>query len=87
MIRRILTLLLICILLAGLLPLKVSATQEKAGIVTTAGGNLNVRSGPSSGSAVLARLANGSPVTLVSRSGAWWQVTYDRGKYGYRYRP
>ena len=66
-------------------PLPVSAADlnSKAGLVTTSGGRLNVRSSPSSGGSVLTSLPNGSYVTLISKSGSWWKVEYAAGKYGY----
>lgn len=57
--------------------------EIKAGLVTTGGGRLNVRSAPSTSSGVVAALQSGSYVTLVSKSGSWWKVEYQRGKYGY----
>lgn len=57
--------------------------DSKAGAVTTASGSLNVRSKPSSGGAKVATLKKGSYITLISRSGSWWYVEYDKNKYGY----
>lgn len=57
--------------------------NSKAGIVSTTTGNLNVRSGASTGSDILASLPGGSYVTLISKSGSWWKVEYGSGKYGY----
>lgn len=54
-----------------------------AGAVTTSGGNLNVRSQPKSGSAVVASLKKGSYITLIEKSGSWWRVEYGKGQYGY----
>ena len=74
---------LLIVLLLGLLPVKVQAAGRKAGIVATVGSNLNVRSSPSASSAPLTKLSKGSFVTLVSKSGVWWQVEYAKGRYGY----
>ena len=57
--------------------------SSQAGVVSTSGSRLNVRSGASTGSGVVATLGNGSYVTLLSKSGSWWQVEYGRGQYGY----
>lgn len=57
--------------------------DSKAGVVVTSGGRLNIRSGASTGSSAVASLAKGSFVTLMSKSGSWWQVEYAKGKYGY----
>ncbi|MBQ7802121.1 MAG: SH3 domain-containing protein [Oscillospiraceae bacterium] len=57
--------------------------DSKAGIVATANGRLNVRSGPSTGAAAVTALNKGSYVTLISKSGSWWQVEYAKGKFGY----
>ena len=83
MTKRLISTILMVFILASILPLTVQATDLSAGIVTTNGGNLNVRSAASSGSSVLAKMPNGSYLTLVSRSGAWWRVEYASGRYGY----
>ena len=83
MLRKRISLFLLIALLIGLLPVKVQASGRKAGIVITAGSNLNVRFSPTAGSTVLAKLSKGSYVTLVSKAGAWWQVEYAKGRYGY----
>ena len=54
-----------------------------AGTVTTASGALNVRSSASTSGKIVASLPRGSNVTLLSKSGSWWQVEYADGKYGY----
>lgn len=67
------------------MPVKANAAtlDSSAGIVATSSGRLNVRSGASSESAVVASLAKGSYVTLISKSGSWWYVEYASGKFGY----
>ena len=88
-IQKITTILLTAILLltALITPLKANAATESShvGAVTTGGGNLYVRSSPSTGSTVLASLKKGSYVTLMARSGDWWRVEYADGKFGYCY--
>lgn len=54
-----------------------------AGAVTTSGASLNVRSGASTGASVVTTLKKGSYITLVSKSGSWWQVEYGNRRYGY----
>ena len=83
MTKRLISTILMAFILASILPLTVQATDLSAGIVTTNGGNLNVRSAASSGSSVVAKMPNGSYLTLVSRSGTWWRVEYASGRYGY----
>lgn len=83
MTKRLISTILMAFILASILPLTVQATDLSAGIATTNGGNLNVRSAASSGSSVLAKMPNGSYLTLLSRSGAWWRVEYASGRYGY----
>lgn len=86
MTKRIFSILLSIIIALGILffPIRANAAaSSKAGIVSTAGGSLNVRSGASTGSSIVTRLANGSYVTLISKSGSWWQVEYGKGQYGY----
>lgn len=60
-----------------------AGNSDMAGQVVTSSGRLNVRSGGSSGAAVVSSLGKGSYVTLVSKSGVWWRVEYARGKFGY----
>lgn len=87
MTKRILFLLLSIFIILGiiLMPLEAqaAAAASRAGTVVTAGSSLNVRSGPSTGSSVVTKLPNGSFVSLLSRSGSWWQVEYARNRYGY----
>lgn len=67
------------------IPVKAAAadTNSKAGAVTTASGTLNVRTAPSSGAGKAAVLKKGSYITLLSRTGDWWHVEYEKGKTGY----
>lgn len=64
-------------------PAQAATLSSQAGKVVTASGRLNVRSGESTASSVIASLSKGSHVTLISKSGSWWRVEYDKGKYGY----
>lgn len=86
-IRKILSLVLSALILAGalVLPARVNAAtmDSKAGVVATTGGRLNVRSAASTGSSVVTSLGKGSYVTLISRSGSWWKVEYAKDRYGY----
>lgn len=87
MTRKIVSLTLCMLLLLGMLfmPNRAYATtlRSRAGAVTTSGGNLNVRSNASTVSAVVASLKKGSYITLIAKSGNWWKVEYENGKYGY----
>ena len=87
MTRRIVSFTLCMLLLLGMLfmPNRAYATtlRSRAGAVTTSGGNLNVRSNASTVSAVVASLKKGSYITLTAKSGNWWKVEYENGKYGY----
>lgn len=87
MTRKIASLTLCMLLLLGMLfmPNRAYATtlRSRAGAVTTSGGNLNVRSNASTVSAVVASLKKGSYITLIAKSGNWWKVEYENGKYGY----
>ena len=71
------------ILAFGATDARAADLQSTAGIVATSSGRLNVRSGKSTGSSIVSALQKGSYVTLLSRSGDWWQVEYDDGRYGY----
>ena len=86
-IRRFSILIFALLLFGGLImaPVEASAAtlSSNAGAVTTSSGKLNVRSQPSSGSAVVAQVKKGSYITLISKSGDWWKVEYAKGKQGY----
>lgn len=60
-----------------------NVTPSFAGVVATAGGNLNVRASASSGSSVLTTLKNGSYVSVIEESGSYYKVLYANGKAGY----
>lgn len=85
--KRTLTFILSTILLLGVLVLpvqtKAATLTSKAGAVTTKAGALNVRATASTSAPVVFSLRKGSYITLMSRSGAWWQVEYGNGQYGY----
>jgi len=85
-IRRIKAFIIALIIISGIVspPVKVSASALPAGgIVSVSSGRLNVRSSPTSSSAVAAKLQNGSYVTLLSSSGSWYYVEYGKNQYGY----
>ena len=71
------------VLLIVLSPRAEAAAKIKAGAVTTAVGSLNVRAQPTSAAPAVTSLKKGSYVTLHSRSGDWWQVEYEKGRFGY----
>jgi len=56
---------------------------SSAGRINVSSNYLNVRSGPSTNNTVIATLAKGSYVTLISKTGAWWYVEYAGNKFGY----
>lgn len=86
-IKRVLSFVFSAVILIGIFAAPVqaeaAALDSKAGIVSTSGSRLNVRSSGSTGAAVVTSLAKGSYVTLISKSGSWWRVEYAKGKYGY----
>lgn len=85
--KKITSAILACVIAAGLLTAAPKAeaarTGPLAGAVTLSSGSLNVRSGRSTSSSVVASLKDGSHITLLSRSGPWWRVEYADGRYGY----
>ena len=58
----------------GGLRAEAATSASVAGIVATSSGNLNVRATQSTSSSVVASLAKGSYVTLLSKSGNWWYL-------------
>lgn len=83
--KRLLSLLLALVLILSVLPLKGHAADlsSAAGLISVSAGSLNVRKSPSTSSPVVSSLAKGSYVTLLSKSGDWWQVEYGKGLVGY----
>ena len=63
-------------------PVQAANSASIAGTVTTASGALNVRSSASTSGKIVASLPRGSNVTLLSKSGSWWQVEYADGITG-----
>ena len=62
---------------------KAATPDSRAGRVTVSSGWVNVRSGASSSTAIVKTFSNGRYLTLVSKSGDWWKVEYQKGAYGY----
>ena len=56
--------------------------MNRTGTVVTEGGNLNLRSAPSTDSPVLTRMPNGSSVTVCGERNGWYSVNFD-GISGY----
>ncbi len=80
--KKMIIILLTLALLA--VPLQVQAAEILGvGVVTTKTGPLNVRSGPSTASAVVGTLQKGSYVMLLRKSGSWYQVQYGKNAVGY----
>ena len=79
----------VVLLLAALLAGSVVLTRAEAVGVTSAAGivttstNLNVRNAAGLNSAIISKLPPGAYVTLIYKTGGWWYVEYDAGRYGY----
>ena len=54
----------------------------QAGTVTTQGGNLNVRTGPSTSYDIITQLINGSNVKVLGEKDSWYQIEIP-ARYGY----
>lgn len=83
--KKAVTFILLTVLLLGMLPVRTEAAtlSSKAGAVTTKSSALNIRASASTAAAVVATVRKGSYITLLSKSGIWWQVEYGNGRYGY----
>ncbi|MBQ4141193.1 MAG: SH3 domain-containing protein [Clostridia bacterium] len=85
--KRIISFILSAVTVVSLMayPLGASAASvnSRAGRVSTASSALNVRRSASASSEVLSSLYRGSYLTLMWKSGDWWYVEFDDGKYGY----
>ena len=66
-----------------LTPVSAATTESKVGQVSITNGTLNVRSAATTTAGVVASLTKNSYITLISKSGDWWKVEYQNGKYGY----
>lgn len=55
---------------------------DQTGTVTTQGGNLNVRTGPSTGYDIITQLINGSNVKVLGEKDGWYQIEIPV-RYGY----
>lgn len=78
-----LTIALLAVTLVTPLTTHAATADSTAGRVVLTSGRLNVRSTASTGGTLLTSLANGSYVTLLSRTGDWWRIEYAKDKYGY----
>ncbi len=54
----------------------ITAIPSVSAKVSTAGGNLNVRSGPGTGYAIWTSLSNGTALVILETSGNWYKVLY-----------
>ncbi|MCH5197749.1 MAG: SH3 domain-containing protein [Oscillospiraceae bacterium] len=79
----------LCTLFAAILSLGVlpagSASEAPigAGYVSTAGGNLNVRSGPGTGYSVVSSVENGTALTVYGNENGFFKVGYAKNKIGF----
>ncbi|MDY6012841.1 SH3 domain-containing protein [Clostridium sp.] len=62
-----------------------STQTTKQGIVVNVNSTLRVRKSASTSSEALGYLKNGSKVEIVSKSGSWYKIKYNKG-YGYVYK-
>lgn len=60
-----------------------SMAADVAGKVVTSGGNLNVRSSPSSSASVITSLKNSTWLTVKEKKGDWYKTEYADGKLGW----
>lgn len=60
-----------------------ASTSSQAGRVATSSGGLNVRTAASTSSQIIKSVYKGDYLTLMWRSGSWWYVEFDDGRYGY----
>ena len=85
--KRIITAILAIALVLSIVvtPIKVQAAINISGVgvVATNNGGLNVRKAAGTNSAIITSLPKGSYITLLSRTGDWWYVEYNKGQYGY----
>ena len=61
---------------------QVPEDPTRTGTVTTQGGNLNVRTGPSTGYSIITQLTNGSTVKVIGEKDGWYEIEIP-ARYGY----
>lgn len=61
---------------------QVPEDPTRTGTVTTQGGNLNVRTGPSTGYSIITQLTNGSTVNVIGDKDGWYEIEIP-ARYGY----
>lgn len=82
--KKLISLLLtLSIFACGLTVNSFAGDSASAAIVSTAGGNLNVRSAPNASAAIVTSIKNASYVTVLGKSGSYVRVEYSFGEYGY----
>ncbi len=84
--KKTISLILTVLTLLGIVSASAEALASEvyfAGIVSTQSGNLNVRSQPSTASAVLTRAAKSSLLIIVGDYGDFYKVQYAADSYGY----
>lgn len=52
-------------------------TGQRTGTVTTQGGRLNIRSGPSLDENIIGQIPNGRTVNIISESGDWYRIRFN----------
>lgn len=62
-----------------------TTSSGQYGTVSTSGGNLNVRKQPSTSSAILGKLKNGTKVEILGKTGNWYIIPYSSGTNGKGY--
>ena len=55
----------------------VDACMDRRAVVTTQGGNLLLRAGPSTDNAILQRIPNGATITVCGRYNGWYAARYN----------
>ena len=84
--KKLIALILTVLTLAGIVSASAAAFASEVyfgGIVSTQSGNLNVRSQPSTSSAVISSAAKNSLLTIVGEQGGFYRVQYATDSYGY----
>ena len=80
--KQIISLAIIAVLMAMLIPTLAAAEERTMYVYTDNGKTLNVRSAPNTGDNIIGSLKYGEPVDVISISNGWAKIWWGQSYYG-----